>query len=649
MNESIFRPRLDKSEGDKDKPSSSSLQNQESDSARDELLENMLEKHGKFLEQYAGDASIKIKSHKELPLNEQGTFAIDLKNGDLYAAMDIFKEKGFKDDAQMFAFLHEYEHFRELRELMKYKNKVTGKTGQEIWNEHHEELKRSKGLQILDNCLDDIKMNRTVLSRAPVYGETKNELYKNFAFPDNDLTKSPLHLQLAYALLRRRMLPENNTVVDPRVEEIIQELENTKLGGQSVIDILSSPTINMANRLELQNNLIKPSFLKLMEEARKEKQQQQNSNGKGGGTSENGELGDKQEGGNGTPTEDEVFGEDYADYDNKNPRGITVDVADKAVEKYIESENEGKSLEERQMEALAKKEGLSVEDIRDYQSFWAGIEGIENPETNERVVDELRALFKKIVTRRMPPRKKLKYNLEDGSNIDDHVSVVVGSKTGHFETKIWEDMVKKETSYKMVGNFDVTLVCDRSGSMQGEKSLQQRIAVGLFLEMLKEFSLDLEEAQLEEDKKLYIRTEVWGFGSEQEVGIIKPMNEELSEKDRVTVYKALGTTPGNSTLDYRPLQEISKNLDEGTLENIREGKQRKIVVVITDGVSDSVQTLKKELEKLRTAGVHVVGIGVGNDAESIKNNYQPSGVLCRNPNELGKITADLLKEFVEKL
>ena len=664
----------------------------------DREFEDFYSKHRLFFENYAGDSSISIKSHKELPQSQQGTFAIDLKNGNLYVAMDVFRKAGYGDEASFFAFLHEYEHFREIRELMKYHDgKTDGKT---IWKKHYNKISRSKGLAILDNCIDDIKMNRTVLERAPTLIDTKNELYENFNFPDDDLRKQPLHLQFAFALLRRKMLPDRETIVDPRVQSVIEKIESMEFkNGEKMFDVMTSPETNMALRLKLQEAFIEPEFLKLMQKAKEEQeekqQQQQQGNSKekeqeGSGDrqkkaeqenldkkdekSENHESGDSQEGDSQEgdsqegdsqagksdsqnsiekpKSEDDFFGDAYEEYERKNPQATPIESIEEAVKEYSDYEKshtqDSISLEERQLKALAEREGVSTQDLKNYQRFWSQIENLTNPKTNEKVVDELRDIFQKIITKRQPPQQHLRTNLDEGSELDDYVSVVSGGITGKFPEKIWQDFERVEKPARMVGNFDVTLVCDRSGSMEGEKARQQRIAVGLFLEMLREFSIDLENVHLSPERDLNVQTEVWGFGGESEVGIIKPLGKELSTKDRVYAYKTLGSTPGWETLDYRPLQEISNSITQDTIEKIQNGEYRKIVIVITDGISSNPADLQRAQESLIEKGVIVVVIGLGNDADDIVKNYK-KGILCPSPHSLGAVTADLLAETLEQL
>ena len=126
-----------------------------------------------FLEWYAGDASLQVKSSEGVmtadgPLE---TFAINLEKGVLYGHPKFFEEKmGYSEGKALFAFLHELEHFRELTSLLREKG------GGTIWRKHQQKIKGKRRYHILDNCFDDVKMKRSVVTRVPSLGETRKKL-----------------------------------------------------------------------------------------------------------------------------------------------------------------------------------------------------------------------------------------------------------------------------------------------------------------------------------------------------------------------------------------------------------------------------------------------------------------------------------------
>ena len=126
-----------------------------------ESVEEFFETHKDFLESYVADSSIEIKPSPP----GLGTFAIDLQKGTMFAEPKFFTERGYSLDKAMFATLHELEHFLELRELLADKN------GAKVWKVHLAKIKASRHFKIFDNCFDDIKMNRAVVSRVRFFLE----------------------------------------------------------------------------------------------------------------------------------------------------------------------------------------------------------------------------------------------------------------------------------------------------------------------------------------------------------------------------------------------------------------------------------------------------------------------------------------------
>ena len=65
-----------------------------------------------------------------------------------------------------------------------------------------------------------------------------------------------------------------------------------------------------------------------------------------------------------------------------------------------------KTPEELTEEAYAKEVGVSVEDLRAYQRFWETVEELRSPEADESVVEQIRRVFRKIVTERLEMRPR---------------------------------------------------------------------------------------------------------------------------------------------------------------------------------------------------------------------------------------------------
>jgi len=193
------------------------------------------------------------------------------------------------------------------------------------------------------------------------------------------------------------------------------------------------------------------------------------------------------------------------------------------------------------------------------------------------------------------------------------------------------------------------LVCDRSGSMQGDKAAEQRKATILILEALKEFSDELEDWRTDLKYELNVRTEVWGFGGEAEVRVLKPLSEMLSEKQRVEVYKQLAQTSGDSTLDFLALKKIKDEVTSEEWQKIKDKKLRKVIIVLTDGQSADASQVQKILEDLRDKNVAIAAIGITKSGKPAEATYAPDGQVCEEVSQLAVVLADLLKNYLREL
>ena len=218
---------------------------------------DFFEKNGAFFASYAGDSSLEIKQSPQ----GLGTFAIDLEKGVMYAEPNFWEQAGgFGESDKVFATLHEFEHFKEMMEM------INKKGGLAKFKKHLDKFKKRKRFSILDNCVDDIKMNRSVINRASALDETRNRLYEKRLFPEDDLSKAPKHLQFSQALLREAMLPNRQTVVSSDIRTEVERIKNIKSGGISLMDFITAPNTPMETRLKLQERFLEPVMEKFFKE-----------------------------------------------------------------------------------------------------------------------------------------------------------------------------------------------------------------------------------------------------------------------------------------------------------------------------------------------------------------------------------------------
>lgn len=586
-------------------------------------------KHRTYFESYAGMYGFQVRASPP----SLGTFAIDLEKGILYIAVEWFTKRGYGEEEAVAYILHEIEHAREAQSA----REVRG--GVEQFKRRMERVKKSRRYGILDNCIDDVKVNRTVALRAPKQDAVLKRFYEErFNQGSGDFTQAPKHLQFVYALLRKGMLPDQEIVVASEVQDALAQVESRRLvSGARLMDTMTLPEIGMGDRMFLQDKYIVPLYEKLFEQDKEERKRQGQDKGESGGDPGDGEG---------------QFTEEYDKFDEQNPDGaLSPEEIEKAVDKATaESDAKAKSsnTKEGAERAYAEASGVSVKELRAYQEFYGQLSTLAGQEGERTALEELRELFERIVAERLRPQTVPKRPVSQGHRLVRPAEAHISVRAGIQKPSVWETLERKELKGALYGDLDVTVVCDRSGSMtqgDGTKAKHQRLAVGLVLEALAEFSDMLQERNGDANDELTVRTQVTSFGGGRLTGELKSLTQELTEQDRVRVHRELGNTDG-TTDDYVAIDALGDGVSEDERLRMKQGELKKIVLVITDGESNDSAALKESIAKLRSQGAVVVGVGVGTDATSVTVNYAPQGRLVQNPARLAGVLAEVLKEHL---
>ena len=101
--------------------------------------------------------------------------------------------------------------------------------GLESWRVHRDRMKAKPHLHVFDNVLEDISVDRAILSRAPSQSDTQIDLYRTHLWKDRDFLKLPRHLQFIYGLFREQMLPEEPVEIADEVRAEIDRLRARKM------------------------------------------------------------------------------------------------------------------------------------------------------------------------------------------------------------------------------------------------------------------------------------------------------------------------------------------------------------------------------------------------------------------------------------
>lgn len=614
-------------------------------SAHAEAVE-FVDKHRDLFEYYARGA-VKFEPAPE-GLN---TFAFDLEKNTIYVSSRFYKELGLSDERTSFATFHEVEHFLEKKQILAERG------GDRIFAKYLKSLKESEAYKLMDNCVADIRENRAVISKTnKEFVTIETSLYKEDLFKDKDFTKDPKHIQFCQALLREARVPDEQCIVAPEVREKLDTLKAMKVGEQGdFIGTITDPAVPMSLRLKLQDAYILPIVKELLEQDMKEEREKKDK-GKGDGKDGKGQEGDKRGKGKKTtngkenetepPNPNEVFKEAYERAKDKIPNAVPVKEIEKAFKKLQDANKE--SPLDRADREKAEKLGVKKEDLQRYRNIVKRLEETRNTETGVSIVEELRNLIQRIIARRLKKAPMPRYPVEEGEELVDPAELVAEVKAGNLEPKVWETHEIREVKGQRFGEVEITLVCDRSNSMQGKKLNEQLRAAVLMMEALKEFAEQCDEERVNIEKPLEIRSEVYSFQQDAEDSKpLKKMSKELGEKERIEIATKLSSAPG-STTDFVPLETIYSSLekDEEIRRKITEGELKKIVIVFTDGESDDSSKVRTVLEKLRNNGVVAIGVGITESGKAALTTYAPDARLAEIAEKLPYILADLLKEHL---
>lgn len=593
------------------------------DSAAHKEAIEFVEKHRDFLEHYAR-GKIKFEPAPE----GLDTFAFNLETDTIYVNSRFYKKLGFSDEKTSFATLHEAEHFLEKKQILSEEG------GERVFERYLKRVKESEAYSHMDNCVADIRENEAVAAKTTKdFGEIETKVYKEDLFKETDLTSEPNHLQFCDALLRESRVPDENCVVSPEAREKLDQLKGMKNeDGESIFDIITHPDVPMSSRLALQNEYLWPIVKELLEEDMKKKK--------------------KGKEGKEKVDPNKIFKDAYERAKKRTPNATPTKEIEKAFKEWQKAKSEN-PLDKADRE-YGDKTGVKKEDLLKYRDFVRELEKIKNPETNISVAEELRNLISKIISQRMKPAVMPKYPMEEGEELVDPAELVSQVKVGNLEPKVWESYEIKERKGQKFGEVEITLVCDRSGSMtdgDSSKLAQQQKAATLMMEALKEFAELCDEERVNMEKPLEVRSEIYSFQSDKDKNDsipLKKMSKELGEKERIDIFSILSSAPG-STTDFAPLEAIANGINEEILQKIDEGELKKIVIVFTDGESDDVQKVERTLKVLRQKKVIVIGVGITEEGRAALDTYAPDARLAETAEKLPIVLGDLLKDHLNDI
>ncbi|AKM81595.1 MAG: hypothetical protein UT13_C0001G0635 [Candidatus Pacebacteria bacterium GW2011_GWF2_38_9] len=496
----------------------------------------------------------------------------------------FFTDKGYSQSQTLFATLHEVDHFKEATQAKKSpKDKA-------IWEARQEKEQANRRYHSLDNCIDDVGNNYRVLQFAPALKEETRRLYAEQLTKSTDLTKHSRHMQLAYAILRQGMLPQDQIQVAEEVEQALQELKNVKgkKGSYDIIKMVTDPNCNPATKRKLTEKYIDPIFDKLFEQDKNDKQKNKDND-------------PNQQNNDNQSNSEEDFTDEYDEFDESMPQGFE--------QEQIESVSKpefGKDIAARQQSGYEAEHQVSQKDMLDYkQEFQKVIQYME----------PIREQFRRIVAERLIPKRRLISGRDEGIMINPGLAGIAQEafNRGQYDGPFFNDFEGRVVREELPSAFEISGVFDRSGSMaSGNRIEEQRRAAILLMESLQEFMDQPEVKERLLDPDLYASCEIRSFGGTKENVVIKPFSKELAEKQRIEVFKVLNDCSGWSTDDDVSLGQIldemkaREQFETGYLNKVKTRKIKKIVAVFSDGGSSNQTVFDQRIQTLSEMGVQVV-------------------------------------------
>lgn len=560
--------------------------------------EAALDAASEFIEQQTEDLGL-LAGLRGLKVRIGKGWAANLENGEVTVDPRFFLEAGYRPEWCVYASMHELiSHVREIIHEP------------ELTKEVLRFSRRGEEYEVFHNYLADIAGNRELHRRLPSMGKVAGSLYSERLFPKESYEDEPRHMQLLDAMIRDEMIPGSETKVSEEVQAVLDQLRDYEGTGQDAIKEATNPARSPRDRFEMMTGLILPAYLELLEKDKQDPEFQKQQ-GEGSGDGE----GDGQA----------DFSEYYQTMNERQPRPFTEQQKQEIAREVIrEQRKEKTNPEQRARRALEQEAGHSFAEITRYRAELG---------TYAHEIEQMEEFFDRLISKRLSTRRQLSRPTSEGAVLDPsllgqtHAEIQAGASEPAALLE-YEQVTHEE---QLVGGYDLYLVIDNSGSMEGQKAQYAAGSSVIFLEGFNAFSEQIKEV---EDTTgvtldLDVATSVLTFGDQYEV--VKELGNELHEKQRLDVYAAALNAASSETLDYAALEHILDERKRLAGEG-RSVDRQAVITVVTDGISSDPDRARRAVEALRGLGAIVLGIGIGD--QNPEELYKPDGRTIDSPEQL---------------
>ncbi len=544
-------------------------------------------------------------------------------------------------------------------------------------------------------AIDELYLNTTVARKAGYYSqpsgrEQVRDIYLKLGGGESDFTERPLYTQLVRPLVRDEMVPDGarSVISEPVTEALRQKI----WFGRTIVDILNKklkPTlgpIDPALRYQIIGERILPTFLELLledlqrllpewpqtgeasgdDEARSETHTQegrrsQEEEGLGEERSDEQTEGHGNEAGGVQPPEDDAaydidelideFFTRFAQQDS--PLTHSPEEDEQLIEEILKKQREDEMTRAERAErdrlerqrAFDRDFSITPEVRQKFDEIAQGIKGerLQMVDFWSRLIGEYYDSALTVHTRQ--PRGRLNV-YEFIQQYPEYREQILEGKQP--KLNVYDRRAVDCEKIKVPESIEISLVIDNSGSMNGDRIHQAKLAATLLLTSVRDFNEEL----MRDGFSLRAITEMFVFGNDYRQ-IKRFSKDETSAQSMSEIIQSIvfldareGITENAGVLKHL-LNDLT--YDSKRQVDLKKGKMKKIIFEITDGEPFDIDEVKLYVNHLREQHIELVAFLVGDDTDGkvFKDVWGDNGIIIGS--EVSKLPDLLIQNLQRKL
>ncbi|GMQ61727.1 VWA domain-containing protein [Vallitalea sp. AN17-2] len=580
--------------------------------------EEFLQKEQRSLATFTGDSSLMY-----IPDSKLQRFLFDPSKGVLYLPLESFLDRKLDDNQIMWHIYYELALYPDWKQqTRKYLNRkkdwqkeIDRMTSYILARIKKEGLGKDSAYQpkiisnyvikeILDllHLLDKLTSFLRVLQLCPIYRDEENfgkiiSYMKQTGKNMESISQMPKHRAFANSFLIIELYK-----IEPKIEECIKNPFDRKIFNQPFFDFIHYQLIRQINngqgiieRDPFIRSFIFPTFEQLWKE---EIDQMEFYESKG--------QEKEQVKGSKNPFEQSKVDEIPDSLES------TQEEEKKILEEMLDISTSAQNMIQNEIDLVPY--GISQADQQLFQFY-------SNKMKSER--EQMRQFWKKLIgdaKKEISIKKdgEIKGKLDLDSFINSYPDFIEAENKGNYKNlPIFNRYLLESQTNILPKRIEISFVIDNSGSMNASKIEAARKALAVTLLSIDDFNRYLKSNAEQLNQKVEVLSETWFFGSKYYN--IKEFNDKnVKEKEKSDIIRSivkLDATYG-ATDDASCLREISNAITSIQENELKKGKQIKIVFEMTDGASSFPGSAKEAVQELLSKNVQVYAFQIGKNSKT---------------------------------